>query len=148
MKISYLLLLALPLLAADPEGFQMYTAAEVKSRIANAKLDAHKAGADRAGAWGNHSLLLLRREGDGEAEVHETQVDIITVISGEATLVLGGTVVEGRSTGVGEIRGKSITGGVTKKMEPGDIFHIPAKIPHQMLVPKLVTVQVVKVETK
>jgi hypothetical protein len=70
MKLTFLLF-ALPLLAADPAGFNMWTAAEVKSKIAAAKLDEHKVGLDRAATWGNHGLLLIRREGDGEAEVHE-----------------------------------------------------------------------------
>ena len=92
--------------------------------------------------------MAIRRDGDGEAEVHDTQVDIVFVRSGEGTLVLGGTVVEPRTTGPGEIRGKSIKGGVSKKMAAGDVIHVPAKIPHQMLVPKTLTFEVVKVDTK
>ena len=136
------------LLCADPDGFAMYTSAEMKNRINSAKLDDHKVGLDRVATWGNHGLLAIRREGDGEAEVHDTQVDVIFVVSGEATLIVGGTVVEPRTSAPGEIRGKSIMGGVKKKMAPGDVFHIPAKIPHQMLVPKLITFEVVKVDTK
>ena len=143
-----LILLALPLCAADPEGFSMWTASQVKTTINGAKLDEHKVGLTRAANWGNHQLLLIRREGDGEAEVHDTQVDVITVLSGEGTLIIGGTVVEPHTTAPGEIRGKSITGGVSKKMAPGDVFHVPAKLPHQMLVPKLLTFQVVKVDSK
>jgi len=140
--------LALVLWGADPDGFGMWSGSDMKARAMAAKLDAHKAGLDRVAAWGNHSLLSIRREGDGEAEVHETQVDVIFVTSGEATLVVGGTMVGGHPTTAGEIRGTSITGGVSKKMAPGDVFHIPAKVPHQMLVPKLITFAVVKVETK
>jgi hypothetical protein len=75
-------------------------------------------------------------------------VDVIFVTSGEGTLVIGGTVVEPRTTAPGEIRGKSITGGVSKKMAVGDVFHIPVKVPHQMLVPKSLTFEVVKVDSK
>ncbi len=113
-----------------------------------AKPDDHKVRLDRVANWGNHSLLAIRREGDGEAEVHDTQVDVIFVRSGEGTLVLGGTVVEPRTTAPGEVRGKSITGGVNKKMSAGDVIHVPAKIPHQMLVPKQITFEVVKVDVK
>jgi len=126
----------------------MYTAAEMKTRVNSAKLDDHKVGLDRVATWGNHGLLAIRREGDGEAEVHDTQVDVIFVTSGEATLIVGGTVVEPKTSAPGEIRGKSIKGGVSKKMSAGDVFHIPAKVPHQMLVPKLITFEVVKVDTK
>jgi mannose-6-phosphate isomerase-like protein (cupin superfamily) len=148
LPISAALLLAATVFAADPEGFAMYKASEIKARAEAAKLDENKAGLDRVASWGNHSLLIVRREGDGAAETHETQVDVITVVSGEGTLVVGGTMVDGNTTAPNEIRGKSITGGVRKPMAPGDVFHIPAKIPHQMLVPKSLVIQVVKVDTK
>jgi mannose-6-phosphate isomerase-like protein (cupin superfamily) len=67
------------------------------------------------------------------------------VVSGEGTLVVGGTAVDTHQTGPGELRGNSITGGEMHKMMPGDVFHIPAKVPHQMLVPKSLVIQVVKV---
>ena len=143
-----LLLLALPLIAADPPGFSMWTGAELKTAVNSVKEDDHKVGVDKLATWDNHALWVIKREGDGEAEVHDTQVDIIFVTSGEGTLVLGGTVVEPRTTAPGETRGKSIKGGVSKKMAPGDVFHIPVKVPHQMLVPKLLTFEVVKVDTK
>ncbi len=126
----------------------MYTSADIKARTNAAKLDEHKVGLDRVATWGNHGLLAIRREGDGEAEVHDTQVDVIFVTSGEGTLIVGGTVVEPRRSAPGEIRGKSIKGGIVRKMAPGDVIHIPAKVPHQMLVPKLLTFEVVKVDTK
>ena len=143
-----ILLLGMVLSAADPEGFAQYSGADLKTRVDAAKPDDHKVRLNRVASWGNHSLLAIRRDADGEAEVHETQVDVIFVKAGEGTLVLGGTVVEPRTTGPGEIRGKSITGGVSKKMSAGDVIHVPAKIPHQMLVPKSLTFDVVKVDSK
>jgi mannose-6-phosphate isomerase-like protein (cupin superfamily) len=148
LPILALVLLTTTVFAADPDGFAMYKASEIQTRAKAAKLDENKAAADRVANWGNHSLLLVRREGDGAAETHETQVDVITVVSGEGTLVVGGTMVDGKTTAPNEIRGKSITGGVRKPMAVGDVFHIPAKIPHQMLVPKSLVIQVVKVDTK
>lgn len=147
MKIA-MLLIALPLLAADPQGFGMWTSADLQAKAKAAKIDAHKVGLDRVANWGNHSLLLVHREGDGEAEVHETQVDVVTVISGEGTLIVGGTTVGGHTTASGEIRGPSINGGTRHPMAPGDVFHIPANVPHQMLVPKSLVIQVVKVDSK
>lgn len=147
MKIL-ITLVALPLMAADPPGFNAWTSAQLQAKAKFAKIDEHKVGLDRAANWGNHSLLLVHREGDGEAETHENQVDVITVISGEGTLVVGGTTVDGRTTGPGEIRGKSITGGTSHKMAAGDVFHVPAKVPHQMLVPKDLVIQVIKVDSK
>ena len=142
------LLCAVVLLAADPDGYAQYSSADLKTRVDAAKPDDHKVRLDRVANWGNHALLAIRREADGEAEIHETQVDVIFVRSGEGTLILGGSMVEPRTTTPGEIRAKSIKGGVSKKMSAGDIIHVPAKIPHQMLVPKSLTFEVVKVDTK
>jgi mannose-6-phosphate isomerase-like protein (cupin superfamily) len=142
------LLFAILLVAADPDGFGQYSSADLKTRVDTAKPDDHKVRLDRVANWGNHALLAIRREADGEAEIHETQVDVIFVKSGEGTLILGGTMVEPRTTAPGEIRAKSIKGGVSKKMTAGDIIHIPVKIPHQMLVPKALTFEVVKVDSK
>lgn len=145
---AMILLGVMVLVAADPAGYAQYSAADLKAKVDAAKPDDHKVRLDRVANWGNHSLLAIRRDGDGEAEVHDTQVDVIFVKSGEGTLVLGGTVVEPRTTGPGEIRGKSITGGVNKKMAAGDVIHVPAKVPHQMLVPKTLSFEVVKVDSK
>jgi mannose-6-phosphate isomerase-like protein (cupin superfamily) len=148
LPISALLLLTVAAFAADPDGFAMFKAADIQARAQASKLDANKAGLDRAGTWGNHSLLIVRREGDGAAEVHTTQVDVITVVSGEGTLIVGGTTVDGKTTAPNEIRGTSITSGSRHPMAKGDVFHIPAGVPHQMLVPKSLVIQVVKVDTK
>ena len=134
--------------AADPDGFVAYKAAELQAHAKAAKLDENKAGVDRVATWGNHGLMVVRREGDGAVETHATQVDVVTVISGTGTLIVGGTVEGDKSTAPGEMRGKSITGGVRTPMAAGDVFHIPAKLPHQMLVPKSLVVQVVKVDSK
>jgi mannose-6-phosphate isomerase-like protein (cupin superfamily) len=146
--VRILIVLAVPLCAADPDGFGMWSASDLMNGSKAAKLDEHKVGLDRVASWGNHSLLSIRREGDGEAEVHETQVDVMFITSGEGTLIVGGTMVGGHATTPGEMRGTSIKGGISKKMTVGDVFHIPAKVPHQMLVPKMLTFDVVKVETK
>jgi mannose-6-phosphate isomerase-like protein (cupin superfamily) len=64
------------------------------------------------------------------AELHETQADVFFVQSGSATLVYGGTVVDGKTTQPHEIRGPSIAGGMEKKLSAGDVVTIPAKTPH------------------
>ena len=56
----------------------------------------------------------------------------MVISKGEITMVYGGTIVDGKNTGPGETRGPAIKGGTEVKMGPGDILHIPAKVPHQM----------------
>ena len=54
------------------------------------------------------------------------------ISEGQITMVYGGTVVEGKTTAPGETRGSGITGGTEVALGPGDVLHIPAKVPHQM----------------
>jgi len=86
-----------------------------------------------------------RREAAGMAELHEKDADIIYVQDGSATFVTGGTVVEGKMTAQGEIRGKEINGGETRTITKGDVIIVPAGTPHWFKeVPKPITYYVVK----
>ena len=71
-----------------------------------------------------------RREKPGMAEVHHQDTDIIYVLEGSALLVTGGTVVGGKDTGPGELRGASIDNGESQRISKGDVIIIPAGIPH------------------
>jgi mannose-6-phosphate isomerase-like protein (cupin superfamily) len=97
----------------------------------------------------NHAISISHREQNGLAEVHEKKADVIVVQSGEATLVLGGEVINPKPAGAGEVHGTGIKGGVKKSVSVGDVIHIPARIPHQFFVApgKQITYLVVKVVT-
>jgi mannose-6-phosphate isomerase-like protein (cupin superfamily) len=58
--------------------------------------------------------------------------DIFFVQSGEATLVVGGELVDGKTTAPDEMRAASIKGGTEKKLAAGDVATIPAKVAHQV----------------
>jgi len=81
-----------------------------------------------------HFAMLSYRSRDGEAEVHEGFADLFYVLAGAATLVTGGTVIGPRAAGPGETRGKAIEGGSRRDLRAGDVAHVPAGVPHQMLV--------------
>jgi mannose-6-phosphate isomerase-like protein (cupin superfamily) len=82
-----------------------------------------------------HCTMLSFRGRSGIAELHENFADIFVVLEGRATLVTGGSVVGSHSVGPGETRGDAIEGGSRMELRPGDIAHVPAGVPHQMLVP-------------
>ena len=139
--------------AADgsPEGFAVYSASDLKEhgkRLAP-KMNDKKSASEPLGKFGNHSTLIGHREGSGEAEFHEILADFFVVEEGEARLVVGGTIDNPVTKSPGEIRGTAITGGVTRNLKPGDIVHIPAKMPHQLLLEPgaQFTYFVIKVET-
>jgi mannose-6-phosphate isomerase-like protein (cupin superfamily) len=81
-----------------------------------------------------HAVMLSFRGRDGVAELHENFADLFVVLDGRATLVTGGTVVGPETIAPGEIRGVSIDGGQHQQLRAGDIAHVPAGVPHQMLV--------------
>lgn len=81
-----------------------------------------------------HRAMLSFRSRDGEAEVHEQFADLFCVLAGKATLVTGGVVTGPRTIAPGETRGTSINGGARQTLRAGDVAHVPAGTPHQMLV--------------
>lgn len=78
----------------------------------------------------NYKIHASRREAPGMAEVHTRDTDIIHVLQGQATFVIGGQVVDGRTTATDEIRGASILGGTTYHIAPGDVVVVPQNTPH------------------
>jgi glc operon protein GlcG len=78
----------------------------------------------------NYMVHASRREGPGMVEVHTKDTDILYVLKGSATVVTGGTMVEGKNIAADEIRGKEINGGETRKLVPGDAMIIPNGVPH------------------
>jgi mannose-6-phosphate isomerase-like protein (cupin superfamily) len=137
---------------SDPAGFELWKNGDLRAfeQKLSPKMNAQKVATQSLGSYGRDSFLVAHREGSGEAELHETKNDVMVIESGEATLVVGGTVVDPKTTAPHEIRGPSIKGGEKKLLAAGDVVHIPVKVPHQMLVEsgKQVTYFVVKIEAK
>ncbi|MCW5981783.1 MAG: hypothetical protein KIT09_27100 [Bryobacteraceae bacterium] len=137
------------LAAADPAGFSFWSGTSLRDygKKLAPKINEKKVATEQLARYQNHSVMTAYREGDGEAEVHDAVADVFVIQSGEGTLVVGGTVTGGRSTGPGEIRGDGIEGGTKHPLRPGDIANIPAKTPHQVLVApgKKITYLIVKV---
>jgi mannose-6-phosphate isomerase-like protein (cupin superfamily) len=86
------------------------------------------------------------RETSGKVEVHDKETDVLYVVDGEATFVFGGQMQAGNVTSPGQWQGADITGGQTHHIVKGDVFVIPAGVPHWFKeVPKSVSYFVVKV---
>lgn len=97
-----------------------------------------------------HFAMLSFRGRDGVVELHENFADLFCVLDGRATLLTGGTITGAETIAPGEIRGVSIEGGTRQELRAGDLAHVPAGLPHQMLVPgeKTVTCFVLKIQKK
>jgi mannose-6-phosphate isomerase-like protein (cupin superfamily) len=97
-----------------------------------------------------HCAMLLVRTGNGLAEVHENFADLFYVLDGSAALVTGGVVAGAASIGPGETRGSSVEGGARQQLRAGDVAHVPAGLPHQMVVAagQTITCLVMKIQEK
>jgi uncharacterized RmlC-like cupin family protein len=121
--------------AVAPAGYDRWTA----EQFATHEEALHRSmknglASETLGTWGNHLLLKTRREGSsGQAELHERLADLIVVQSGRATIIIGGRILNGQTTAANEIRGTSIEGGERQSLKAGDVVHVPAKTPHQVL---------------
>lgn len=111
--------------AKELNGLSQKLAAK-KSRFASQSLE----------RYGNHYALLAERSSNGSAELHEHETDIYFVLKGNATLVSGGKMVNPHTEKPGEVRAPSIQGGDRQAIGAGDVIHISANIPHQLLVPE------------
>ena len=93
------------------------------------------AAVERLGDAGSVKFFVERRQtGDFAPEAHTAIDDLIVVLDGQARLVYGGSIEGGRNGGNGEIRGGQIVGGETRTLSTGDLFFVPAGMPHHMMV--------------
>jgi mannose-6-phosphate isomerase-like protein (cupin superfamily) len=129
-----LLLAGFAVSAGDPPGFYMWKSAELKafSKSFAPKINEKKIYSQTVASFGNYSFMVAHREGTGEAEYHANQADIFVVQTGSASIIIGGELIDGKTTAPNEMRAASIKGGEEKKLAAGDIITIPAKVAHQV----------------
>ena len=151
MKNLVLLAIAclIPLQAADPTQPKFWSASQQKDfdQTALSKLSPERhLGTERM----LDSAFVAYRNGNGEAEIHVKQADLLLIRSGAGTVLVGGNIVDGKPTGPDEIRGKSIEGGTKYPIAAGDILYVPANMVHQFQVEpgKSFTAMVIKITPK
>lgn len=76
-----------------------------------------------------YKIHASRRDAPGVGEVHLADTDILYVLSGSATFVTGGKLVEAQRIAPGELRG-AIRGGTERTLRPGDVIVVPNGTPH------------------
>ena len=138
MRFLKAALLVVPAVGAEVPGFGLWKAAELKQRneALSKKVGPDHSAREMLADYSDHRFRFLYRDADGFPEQHDNIVDVVFVQSGEGTLLLGGKMINPKGGGgAGEYLGTSIEGGERHPLGPGDIVHIPAKIPHSFLVP-------------
>jgi len=140
-------LIAIAFLVHGETGVDVFSASDLQALGQKLSRKHARSAAQDLARYGNHYTLLAVREETGSAELHEHEADVFLVVSGEAQLVDGGKILNPRTEKPGEIRGASIQGGERRALHTGDVVHIPAKTPHQLVIEngKTFTYFVVKV---
>lgn len=128
-------LLAVPAFAQTKKS-EVFTASDIKAKLAILEQTAKVSGSGGAKLddYGSHSIGLSVRNASGGAEVHAHFDDIFLVTEGTAKLITGGTVVDAKEGADGETHGSKVEGGTTQTIATGDVVHIPAGMPHQIVI--------------
>src|SRR5437667_820011 len=124
MKINIALISALTLAAGIP-----------LARAQSSTKDVTLFGSNRVAAAFAKGMPLLetsafkihasRRDAPGVAEIHTRDTDIVHVLEGSATLVIGGTATQQKTVAPNEIRGKDLQGGEIRRSGKADVIVIP-----------------------
>lgn len=118
---------------ADPSQPAYWSASQLKAidqkLAANVNPETH-VGVERL----MDGVTVLHRVGPSGAEIHTNLADFIIIQSGAGWVQVGGTIVDGKPSGPGEVRGKSIQGGTKYSFKAGDNLYIPANMVHQFFV--------------
>ena len=129
MSRSWILAFVLPLaaaaLAADTPAAPRY--------FKPAEVDAARARGETGSMLiedAEYKVLASRRDKPGQSEVHVADTDIFVVVDGQATIVLGGRMIDPKETAPGELRGSGIEGGTDYLLEPGVVLTVPRNTPH------------------
>src|SRR5688572_20254585 len=88
-----------PVFAADPPGFALWKAAELRQRdqALSKNVGPDHSARETLADYGDHRFRFIRRDADGLPEQHDNIVDVVFVQSGEGTLLIGGKMLNPRA---------------------------------------------------
>ena len=66
------------------------------------------------------------------AASHADRAELFFVIDGAGTMLTGGTITDGKPSGV-NTQGTTITGGTRIEFKKGDFIMVPSGVPHQFV---------------
>jgi mannose-6-phosphate isomerase-like protein (cupin superfamily) len=77
-----------------------------------------------------YNANLEYRASVGPAAIHEKEAEMMYVIDGSATIIIGGTLTEQKRTNPENLSGTGIEGGASKAVSKGDFIFVPENTAH------------------
>jgi len=128
--LAFTLFLALPAAGQEAAKLVFVPGKQIEEDIRKARANMGEQEINLIERTPDHAGILLRRTAPGKGEVHESETDVWYVIDGGCILVTGGTLIDAKPEGPGQIRGTGILGGEERKIGKGDFIRIPNGMPH------------------
>lgn len=134
-----LLLLASPAFAQAPAPTPtdrtkatLFTSAELKAALG--KLPTERPAASvRVFSLDPYNVAVEQRQPREQgAAAHADRAELFYVIEGSGTMLTGGTISDGKQSGV-NTQGTKIDGGTRLQFNPGDFIMVPSGVPHQFV---------------
>jgi mannose-6-phosphate isomerase-like protein (cupin superfamily) len=131
-----LAIFALPCAAQSSGKAEVFPSAELQVQLTRLAQQAKAGGSGGStlGDYGTHAIKLSERTASGGAEIHAHFDDVMLVMDGTAELITGGELVGMHNGANGETTASGIRNGTSQHIGPGDLIHIPAGVPHQLII--------------
>jgi mannose-6-phosphate isomerase-like protein (cupin superfamily) len=129
---------------------EVFSSAQIQSQFVQLASQTKASGSSGStiGDYGTHALKLSERTVSGGAEIHAHFVDVMLVMDGKAELITGGELIGAHEGTNGEITGSGIRNGSTQQIAKGDLVHIPAGVPHQLIIAPGTTYEALVIKVK
>lgn len=110
----------------------LFSAADLQAALAKLPTDRPNAVA-RVFTLDPYSVGVEQRQPVAQgAASHADRAELFFVIDGAGTMLTGGTITDGKATGV-NTQGTIITGGTRLQFNKGDFIMVPSGVPHQFV---------------
>ena len=110
----------------------LFTAADLQAALAKLPAD-RPSSSVRVFTLDPYSVGVEQRQPRAQgAASHADRAELFFVIDGTGTMLTGGTITDGKPSGV-NTQGTTITGGTRLEFKKGDFIMVPSGVPHQFV---------------
>ena len=110
----------------------LFTAADLQAALAKLPAD-RPSSSVRVFTLDPYSVGVEQRQPRPQgAASHADRAELFFVIDGSGTMLTGGTITDGKPSGV-NTQGTTITGGTRLEFKKGDFIMVPSGVPHQFV---------------